>query len=133
MDLAPCDIYLYMHMNTHLRRQTLGQTEFKSLNTPSLEAGVIDSLTFAEYHQICYLRFSQHRYVSVYNPITVNVGAMISWSSGNRLEDFVEIAVLSRIGSNLGMSHWNTAQGTERDVMKDGWTRYCSSAHFDLF
>ncbi|KAJ7300384.1 hypothetical protein DFH08DRAFT_1000784 [Mycena albidolilacea] len=103
-------------------RETLSQKEYKSLNTPSLEAAALDLLTLVEYHAICYWEFSQHRYVSVYNPITVNLGAAISCSSDNRLEDLVEIAILLRTDSGIKISRWYT--GYSGVVMENGWTRY---------
>jgi hypothetical protein len=127
MDLTPGNIYL--DMSTDLRR-TLGQKEFKSLNTPSLEATALDSLTLAEFHEVCYWQFSRFQSASICNlNNTVNVGAVISCSSGNGLEDLVEIVFLLRIKSNLGVPCWNTAPCAEGDTMEDGWTRYDSSAH----
>jgi hypothetical protein len=111
-------------MHTRLS-QILGQKEFKSLNTPSLEAAALDSLMLKEYQGICYWQFLQHRDILIYNlPVTVNVGAVISCSLGNELEDFVQIVFLLRIKSNLCVPRWKMAHWTIVDVTEDGWTRY---------
>jgi hypothetical protein len=118
VDLEPGNIDL--HMNIYLR-ETLSQKEYKSLNTPSLEAAALDLLTLVEYHAICYWEFSQHRYVSVYNPITVNLGAVISCPLGIQLEDLVEIVILPRTDSGF-CRRWNTVNWGV--VVENGWTRY---------
>jgi hypothetical protein len=74
-----------------------------------------------EYHEICYWQFPPRRYGSE-NPITVHLGAVISCSSGNRLEDLVEIAFLLQTDSGFNISRWNMAGSGV--VMENGWTRY---------
>jgi hypothetical protein len=107
--------------------QVFGQKKFQSLNITSLEAAALDLLTLEEYHEICYFQFPQLRTAWIYNPRTINLGAVISCSSGNQLGDFVEIAFLPGIKSDLGIPRWNTAPWIAEDVMEDGWTRYYSS------
>jgi hypothetical protein len=119
VDLEPGNSDLYMSIYL---RETLSQKEHKSLNSPSLEAAALGFLMLEEYHEICYWEFSQRRIASVYSPITVNIGAVISCSSGNRLEDLVEIAILPRTDSGFNISRWNTAGSGV--VMTNGWTRY---------
>jgi hypothetical protein len=119
VDLAPGNTSFYACY--HLDKRS-DQPEFKSLNTPSLEAAVLDLLTLEEYHEICYWQFSLGRDVSVCNPITVNPGALISCSSGNRLEDLVEIAFLPRTDSGPNRPRWDTAGSGV--VVENGWTRY---------
>jgi hypothetical protein len=46
---------------------------------------------------------------------------VISCSSGNRLEDLVEIAFLPRTDCGLNR-HWSTADSGV--LMENGWTRY---------
>ncbi|KAJ7340611.1 hypothetical protein DFH08DRAFT_811821 [Mycena albidolilacea] len=117
VDLAPGNTSLYpcYHLD-----QRSDQPEFQSLNTPSLEATVLNLLTLEEYHEICYWQFSLGRDVSVCNPITVNPGTFISCSSGNRLEDLVEIAFLPRTDSGPNRPRWDTVGSGV--VMGNGWT-----------
>jgi hypothetical protein len=96
MDLEPGYEKFYQYLNLgHL----FGHSEFRSLNTPSLETAALDLLMLEECHDICYWQFSQHRATSIYSPITVNLGPVVSCSSV--LEDYVEIARLLRIESHL--------------------------------
>jgi hypothetical protein len=119
VDLTPGNIRFFFHQYLGLG---IDETDFKPLNTPSLESAALDSLTLAEYHEICYWEFSVDRDVLVYNPITVDIGAVFSCSSGNRLEDLVEIAFLLQIDSSFVIPRWYTAGlGV---VMENGWTRY---------
>ncbi|KAJ7301183.1 hypothetical protein DFH08DRAFT_119453 [Mycena albidolilacea] len=122
VDLAPGNTRLYRYIHPGQRSD---QPEFKSLNTPSLEAAALGFLTLEEYHEICYWQFSQHRIASIDNPITFNPGAVISCSWGNQLEDFVEIAFLPQTDSGFGIPRWNTVDWGV--VMENGWTRLSSS------
>ncbi|KAJ7340581.1 hypothetical protein DFH08DRAFT_1012624 [Mycena albidolilacea] len=122
VDLAPGNFWFY---SSYPLDQRSNQPEFKSLNTPSLEAAAFDSLTLEEYHEICYWQFSQRRYVSVYNPITFNLGTVISCPLGNRLEDLVEIAFLSRTDSGPNRPPWDTVDWGV--VMENVWTRLSAS------
>jgi predicted NAD-dependent protein-ADP-ribosyltransferase YbiA (DUF1768 family) len=115
---------MYHHLD-----QRSDQLEFKSLNTPSLEATALGFLTLEQYHEICYWQFSLGRDVSVYNQITANIGAVISCSSGNRLEDLIEIAILPRTDSGFNRSRWDKVNWGV--VMENGWTRYYSSPPYD--
>jgi hypothetical protein len=127
MDLEPGYEKFYQYLDLgHLFGHS--DSEFRSLNTPSLETAALGLLTLEECHDICYWQFSQRRATSIYNTITVNLGAVVSCSSV--LEDYVEIARLPRIESNLHMLlGCNRAHWVEGDVMTDGWTRYYSFSH----
>jgi hypothetical protein len=119
VDFTPGNTLLYAY---HHLDQRSDQVELKSLNNPSLEAAALDFLTLGEYHEICFRQFSQRRIASVYNPITVDIMAVISCSSGNRLEDLVEIAILPRTNSGFNISRWSTAGSGV--VLENGWTWY---------
>jgi hypothetical protein len=124
VDLAPGNICVCRYRELAQRSD---QLELKSLNTPSLEATALDSLTLEEYHEICYQQLSQYQSGSVYNPITVNLGAVVSCSSGNRIEDLIEIAFLLRTNSSPNRSRWHTVDCDWGVDMENGWTRYDSS------
>jgi hypothetical protein len=89
------------------------------LNAPGQEAMVVDSLTLEQYHQICYWYLSNWRNISISPDVTVNLGTVITCSSGDQLQDFVEIVFFPDV--DVRFSHWDGAQG---EVMEDGWTRY---------
>ncbi|KAJ7301187.1 hypothetical protein DFH08DRAFT_119496 [Mycena albidolilacea] len=61
----------------------------------------------------------------VYNPITFNLGAVISCPSGNRLGNFVEIAFLPRTDSRPNRPRWDMVNWGV--VMENGWTRLSAS------
>jgi hypothetical protein len=90
-----------------------------------MEATVNASLTLEQYHRVCYWNLPQIHNVSIPASVTVNLAAVISCSSGKKLEDLVEIASLPDVGSPSGRFHWNLI-GTvaEGDVLDNGWTRY---------
>ncbi|KAJ7340564.1 hypothetical protein DFH08DRAFT_811782 [Mycena albidolilacea] len=74
VDLAPGNTSLYAY---YYLDQRSDQSEFKSLNTPSLEAAALGFFTLEEYHGICYWEFSQCRDVWVYNLITTAISLTV--------------------------------------------------------
>jgi hypothetical protein len=53
MDPKPGDINLGMCPRQKFKK------EYKSLNAPCVDAAAINSLTLEEYHETCFLQFSQ--------------------------------------------------------------------------
>jgi hypothetical protein len=49
---------------------------------------------------------------------------MIACSSGDQLEDSVEIALLPKAAVNLGV--WRSLERGTGEVMEGGWIRYCN-------
>jgi hypothetical protein len=78
---------------------------------------VIDSLTLAQYHEICHWNLSQTQTITISTNATVNLGGVFTCSSDDQLQDWVEIASLS---AEVWWIGWN---GAEREVMDNGWTR----------
>jgi hypothetical protein len=99
-----------------------GQQGIKSLDLPNQEVIATDALTLEQYHKICYWDLSRHRHLYCSTSATVNLNTIITWASGDRLEDPVEIALLLDADVNLG--DWRTPERVSREVMEDGWTRY---------
>jgi hypothetical protein len=86
------------------------------------EAMVIASLTLQRFHDICYWNLSQCRNFDCPAFTTVNLTTIIACASEDRLEDSVEIALLSDAEVSLG--DWIAAAGATGEVMESGWTRY---------
>lgn len=95
VDLVPSHISLFRRWVSELP-YSLG---LELLGTPDMEATVIASLTLEQYHEICDCHLTQYRNVSMSASATVNRNAVISCSSGKKLEDTVEIASLPNVGS----------------------------------
>ncbi|KAF7344095.1 hypothetical protein MVEN_01699200 [Mycena venus] len=88
------------------------------------QEAAIASLTLEQYHEICYWDLSRHRELLGSTPITVNLGAIISCSSEDQLDNSVEIAFLPDAEVRLGQ--WNTDGEVTSKIMEDGWTRFDS-------
>jgi hypothetical protein len=86
------------------------------------ELMVVESLTMEEYHNICFLNLSEFRTISIPTPMAVKLDAIISCSSSHPLEDPVEMAYTPNV--DTGVDGWQTFEGAEGVVMKDGWTQY---------
>ncbi|KAJ6561654.1 hypothetical protein B0H19DRAFT_1259317 [Mycena capillaripes] len=80
------------------------------------EAMAINFLTLDQYHDICFLHVSQHRHFYASASTTLNLGAVIFCSSGDQLNDSVEIVFLLE----AEVSHGRSAGG---EMMENGWTR----------
>jgi hypothetical protein len=52
----------------------------------------------------------------------VNLNTIIACTSGDYLEDLVEIALLP--DGKILLYNWAAAEGTRGEVMDGGWTRY---------
>lgn len=95
--------------------------ELFPLGSPNTEAIVIDCLTLEQYHRITYWNLGHRRTLSTSASIIANLGAILSWSSSNRLEDAVEISSTSPKNQ---WGDWVTIQGMKGGLTEDGWTRY---------
>jgi hypothetical protein len=83
---------------------------------------VVESLPTEEYHDICFLNLSQFRTISISTSMTVNLGAITSWSPGHSLEDPVEIADKPNVHTSVEV--WESSEGAKGAVMVDGGMRY---------
>jgi hypothetical protein len=84
---------------------------------------VIESLKLEEFHHACSFYFAKSKYSSAAIGMTVNLGAVISSSSGNQLGELVKIASLAPVQYDFGRPHWR-AYGWEGNVINDGRFRY---------
>ncbi|KAJ7831718.1 hypothetical protein B0H14DRAFT_3143111 [Mycena olivaceomarginata] len=88
----------------------------------------IESLSLQKYHEICYWDLSQLRHISTSIRVTVNLGAVLSWPSCERLQETFEIAALVNV--EAPRRRWsrriNIGEGSK--VMENGWTRYLTCA-----
>ncbi|KAJ6530691.1 hypothetical protein B0H19DRAFT_1384609 [Mycena capillaripes] len=116
VDLIPSDHSLFCFAHS---AKITRSSEIKPLDTTNQEATVIDSLTLAQYHNICSWDLPQFRSISFSPRVTFNLGAVICCSPANEQENLVEIAFLPNVDFN---AYWSR----DGDVMKDGWTRYNS-------
>jgi hypothetical protein len=82
----------------------------------------IDILTLSQYQEICYWNLSRLPHFHSSAPVNVNLNSIIACSSGNQLEDSVEIAILP--DAKVSLDHCITTQETERVSMADSSTRY---------
>jgi hypothetical protein len=89
------------------------------LTASEQEAIVIDSLTLEQYHRICYRDLSRHQIITVAPDVTVNLGTVITCSSGDQLQDFVEIVFFPDVDV-----YCSYRDGAEGEVLEDGWTQY---------
>jgi hypothetical protein len=119
-DLVPPTNIIDLDVIWDEKRDRQGMLSLSVLDTKATT--VIDSLTLKEYHSLCAFFLHQVRRISISTPLTVNLGAVVSCSSNNRLEDSVEIAFLSDRGTYGG--RWETPGGVLGKVVKNGWTRY---------
>jgi hypothetical protein len=97
----------------------LGPSDFSA---PNAEATVIESLTLKRYHDICYSHLPQFRAITTHTRITVNLGAVLSCSSSNQLEDAVEVGSLPDV--QIFPGYWFTSRGARGERPEEGWTRY---------
>ncbi|KAF7330676.1 hypothetical protein MSAN_02453000 [Mycena sanguinolenta] len=92
---------------------------------------VIDSLTLQQYHLVCYDHLVHTRQrITISTSTTVNLGAVFDCSS-NPLEDAIEISFLPSAEAHY-VNEWmivggSTGEGTTREIMPHGWTRFQSS------
>jgi hypothetical protein len=98
------------------------EDRIKPLDLSNQEAIAIDSLTLKEFHYICFWNPSLPQYLYCSTSATVNLNAIITCVSGDRLEDSVEIALLPDTKVYLG--DWRTPEKKTGEVMDSGWTRY---------
>ncbi|KAF7337011.1 hypothetical protein MVEN_02137700 [Mycena venus] len=106
------------------------QQGIQSLGGPGQDAQIIEFLTLNQYHDICHGDLRQSRCISILSPVTVNLGAVISCSPGDQLDDLGEIACLPVYAERSAYAYrWSTLD-TSRvnvgEVMDDSWTR-CAS------
>jgi hypothetical protein len=120
-DLVPPTNIIDLDVIWDEKRDRQGMLSLSILDTKETTT-VIDSLTLKEYHSLCAFFLHQVRRILISSPLTVNLGAVVSCSSNDRLEDSVEIAFSSDRGTYGG--HWETPGGVVGEVMKNGWTRY---------
>ncbi|KAJ7031845.1 hypothetical protein C8F04DRAFT_1185548 [Mycena alexandri] len=112
-DLIPSGIGKYWW---YTRPDTVSLSEeFTSLDAPNQVMTAIDSLTLELYHEICYWDLSQSRSVSISTPVTLNLGAVISCTSGKKLEDLVETASLPNVAVDSPLG-WNMVGMLPRDI-----------------
>ncbi|KAJ7168860.1 hypothetical protein C8R46DRAFT_1092683 [Mycena filopes] len=88
---------------------------------PNQQIKTVDSLSVEKYHEICYWDVSQVRHMHMCTPVTVNLGAVISWSSTRGEETLLTIASLPCV--DLPERRWHITRGP-RGVVVDGWTRF---------
>jgi hypothetical protein len=100
----------------------VSQRGLELLGTLNMITTVIETLTLKQYHEICYWNLAKFNNTSTCTT-TVNLGAVISCSSGNQLRDLVEVASLPHIDLDRSTRRWQ-AYGWEGNVMDDGWTWY---------
>ncbi|KAJ7714795.1 hypothetical protein B0H16DRAFT_1898970 [Mycena metata] len=84
----------------------------------------IESLSLREYHKVCFLYLPQYRGVPISTFATVDLGAVISWPSGHRYEEHVEIASVS----NVTVLY----DGWFGEVAQNGWSRYRADDVFKI-
>jgi hypothetical protein len=99
-----------------------GRQEIKSLDNPNQEAIAIDSLTLKQFHAICYWNLSRPQHLYCSTSATVNLNAIIGCSLRDRLEDWVEIALLP--DAEVYLDHWRTLERATGEVVEGGWTWY---------
>jgi hypothetical protein len=98
--------------------------KIKPLEALNQEAMAIDALTLRPYHSICYWNLSRRRHVYCSASTTVNLAAIIACTSGDQLEDSVEIALLP--DPEVQQDAWRSLERATGGVMEGGWTRYYS-------
>ncbi|KAJ7038862.1 hypothetical protein C8F04DRAFT_1087784 [Mycena alexandri] len=118
MDLVPGEEYWGAEVTIS------SPNRIESLDAANHEAMIINALTLDQYHRICYYELSQTREISISTSPMVNLGAVISSSSGTQLEDFLEIAFLPIAQRLADEPRWIIARGSDGDLMEDGWTRF---------
>lgn len=94
--------------------------EFKPLGSGTQAAPLMDDLTFDVFHHICWFHLSRRRVFSIFTRMTSNLGAIISCSSADRLQDWSEIAIPSDANMSEHYDHWTIGSG---ETMDNGWTR----------
>ncbi|KAJ7472527.1 hypothetical protein FB451DRAFT_298393 [Mycena latifolia] len=81
---------------------------------------IIDSISLAQYHQICFYHFRHVRMFSISTNALVHLGAIIYCPHGSEIQGSEEIGFIPElIFFNLG---WCTAEGKPLWVMESGWT-----------
>ncbi|KAF7337088.1 hypothetical protein MVEN_02146000 [Mycena venus] len=122
VDLQPGGFMFFWQSMTNVNGPEIFYSDgIKSLNIPAEEVMIIDSLTLQQYHTVCSWELSRFRWISISSLIPVNLGAVISCSSGRRLEDLVEIASLYNVEPRF--CRWKMAGKPIADVTKNDWTR----------
>jgi len=120
VDLTPGGIWppgLCLHNNYQLVLEPL------SLDPPTQEATVIDSLSLVECHIICCHILCGIQPISFSLPLTLNLGAVFTCSPGRQFEDLVEIASLPDAEHNWLASYWKMwNRAPEPFRTKDGWS-----------
>ncbi|KAJ7668220.1 hypothetical protein B0H14DRAFT_3073488 [Mycena olivaceomarginata] len=84
----------------------------------------IENLSLQKYHEICYWDLSQPRHITTSTRITVNLGAVLSWPSCERLQETFEIAALVNVEAPRRLWSRRIGIGEGSKVMENGWTRY---------
>ncbi|KAJ7668219.1 hypothetical protein B0H14DRAFT_3073487 [Mycena olivaceomarginata] len=82
----------------------------------------VESLSLQKYHEICYWDLSQLRHISMSTRVTVNLGAVLSWPSYERLQETFQIAALVNV--EAPRRRWSINIGVGSKVMENDWTRY---------
>jgi hypothetical protein len=83
---------------------------------------VVKLLTTEEYHDICSRNLARYWEISISTSITVNLGAIFRFSSGDLLEDPDELACTPNLDTQV--FGWQPFEGANAVVMEDSWTRY---------
>jgi hypothetical protein len=118
VDLIPANSAYHWNANGVLIPLLPG---IKPSEGPAQEVMAIKALTLKQFHHICDWNLSRRRNFDCSTSATVNLTAIITCASGDRLEDLVEVALLPDAVVRLG--YWRTTGGTG-EVMDGDWTRY---------
>ncbi|KAJ7256638.1 hypothetical protein C8J57DRAFT_1344025 [Mycena rebaudengoi] len=129
-DLIPSNLSLSRFSSHERPTLDLWQGMF-SLNTPHMEAKVIDSLTLQQFHAICRWDLAQWQMAGISTPVTVHFGALLV-TSGSDSDYLNEVVSSSYI--RIHSPHWKTFQdwadtsapGAQGQAAEDGWTRFNS-------
>ncbi|KAJ6525945.1 hypothetical protein B0H19DRAFT_581028 [Mycena capillaripes] len=93
---------------------------------PITETMIIESLGPGYYHEICCYDLSQYQRIPISTHTVMNIGAVVSRPSSNRLQDLVAIAWLPNAEV---VSYWEISR-ERSETTKDGWTRFNSGDVF---
>jgi hypothetical protein len=98
----------------------------QAVTSATQEAMVIDSLTLQHYHSICHWELRQWRTLTISSCVTVNLGAVISWSTTDQLEVWDEVAYLLDVAPSPGGWYARGWYDGRRigQINENGWTRY---------
>jgi hypothetical protein len=78
----------------------------------------IDTLSLEQYHALCHGHLSRTRSITVPTDATVDLGTVFVCSSGDQLQDWVDIVSWSHLEPR--QTDWNG----DGEAMDNGWTRY---------